>query len=37
LKDLKFQDTKSIEELNKNLASINCPTLYWGCKIYQEL
>jgi len=28
LKDLKFQDTKSIEELNKNLASINCPTLY---------
>jgi len=28
LKDLKLIDTKAVDELNNNLASINCPVLY---------
>ena len=28
LKDLNYQDIKPVEELNKNLASLNCPVLY---------
>jgi hypothetical protein len=28
LKEVKYTNTKSVEELNKNLASLNCPTLY---------
>ena len=28
LKDLKYQDTRAVEALNQNLASLNCPVLY---------
>ena len=28
LKELKYQDTKAVETLNKNLVSLNCPSLY---------